>query len=359
MNADIRVYPDKEMKAVDMAVTLDALEVADGVIQGCEVTLSSGALNIANGRILIKGRLGVVTTGTIETPTLAASATCRLLAVCDLAIDTPFYIALFDADEYTAISERANSVTDFNGVNGVAFVELGTADIDAGTGTVTSWTPNSDASVRRAGEKMLNRTGGSYLAAGTNIDNLTKEHAGWWVYSRADVEGTFPMTDTYGTIGHIPGTSDNIATQIIRSNAQARTNSHVFMRFKVDGTWGGWQRYASAESTALTIDLVNTQYASFDGVAFKKSGFLWLRGGMRLTFALQPSVEVHVATISGWNAPYSIYLSVANPNYANEALWVSVSPVGQVYINNWSTREITLGSRFWFTTSIPASDGYE
>ena len=174
MNADIRVYPDKEMKAVDMAVTLDALEVADGVIQGCEVTLSSGALNIANGRILIKGRLGVVTTGTIETPTLAASATCRLLAVCDLAIDTPFYIALFDADEYTAISERANSVTDFNGVNGVAFVELGTADIDAGTGTVTSWTPNSDASVRRAGEKMLNRTGGSYLAAGTNIDNLTK-----------------------------------------------------------------------------------------------------------------------------------------------------------------------------------------
>ena len=42
--------------------------------------------------------------------------------------------------------------------------------------------------------------GGNYLPFGTDIDNLTKKHSGWWVYNRSDVSGTFPISDTYGRL---------------------------------------------------------------------------------------------------------------------------------------------------------------
>lgn len=363
MNADIRIYPDKEMKAVDMAVILDALEVADGVIQGCEVSLTSGALSISDGRILIKGRLGVVTAGTIEIPTLAASATCRLLAVCDLAIDSPFYISLFSAEEYAALVERANSVIDFNGTNGVAFVELGTAEVDASTGTVTSWSANAKASAKRAADSYFERMGGNHLPNGTNIDNLTKDHSGWWVYKRANVSGTFPISDTYGTIGHIQGTSNNFAMQFIRSNSQDAVNRVLYVRYKMGGTWSAWQRFVTLGTTQLTITRTSNSYVSATGLescyAYKKGGFLFFRGIIQLSTAIPAGRRAQIATIGGWTAPVSVFENIPCTTYRNEFLSVNISYDGKLTITNNTSSDLTNQGEYVFTIVSPCTDGTE
>jgi hypothetical protein len=143
MNAEIRVYPDKELKAIDMAEIVDSLQLADGIIQGCgvEITQNGTALHIDDGRILIHGRLGVVTAGNVELPALEATATCHLAAVCDLAVANPFYIALLSSADLDALEQKKSRVTYFNAGNGVDYVVLGTAVVNPTTHIVSDWTP--------------------------------------------------------------------------------------------------------------------------------------------------------------------------------------------------------------------------
>lgn len=147
MNADIRVYPDKEMKAIDMAEIVDSVQLSDGILQGCAVSISQNAVHIADGRILIRGRLGVVAAGNVETPTLEAAGTCYLTAVCDLALENPFYIALLTGADKDALEQKKSRVDDFNAGNGVDYVILGTVHIDPATGIVSNWTPQNASPV--------------------------------------------------------------------------------------------------------------------------------------------------------------------------------------------------------------------
>lgn len=362
MNADIRIYPDKELKAVDMAVILDALEVTDGVIQGCDVSLTSGILSIGDGRILIKGRLGVVSAGTIELPTLAASATCRLLAVCDLAIDQPFYISLFSADEYEALSERAATVTDFNGTNGVAFIELGTADVDPSTSTVTSWSANAKASAFRAMNPYFERMGGNYLPAGSNIDTLTKDFSGWWAYERANVSGTFIFNDTAGMICHIQGTSENAAMQILRSNTQGENNRTFFVRYKLNGVWGSWQHITSSTLTQMTINLTSNNYCTYNDVtsmhAYRKGGWLWLKGNLHVTYKVPRGTTAQIGTITGWIAPVSAFVNVPERS-GKSVLTITLSYDGKLSITNNSPDQDVSGSsgNYNFLIMAPSNDG--
>lgn len=147
MNADIRVYPDKEMKAIDMAEIVDSVQLANGIIQGCGVSIVQNALHIDDGRILINGRLGVVTAGNVELPELEATTTCYLTAVCDLAIQNPFYIALLTGADKSALDQKKSQITNFNAGNGVDYVILGTASVNPTTNVVSNWTPQNDRPV--------------------------------------------------------------------------------------------------------------------------------------------------------------------------------------------------------------------
>lgn len=149
VSADIRIYPNKEMFSVDMAEIMDAAILKSGIIQGCAITLTAGSLNIADGRIVIKGRLGVVTGGAIAVPTLDTTTTCTLVAVCDLSSATPFYLALLKPADYTTLQSSADTTGTFNVSNGIAYVELGTAVVDPATGNVTSWTANANATAMK------------------------------------------------------------------------------------------------------------------------------------------------------------------------------------------------------------------
>lgn len=95
---------------------------------------------------------------------------------------------------------------------------------------------------------VTNKLNGSYLPSGTNIDSLSQSQGGMWCYDRNNVTGTFPLSDTYGTIMFIPGTSTNYAVQIIRSNNSVRTSGSLYIRYRVSGTWGDWMVYSQDAS---------------------------------------------------------------------------------------------------------------
>lgn len=147
MNADIRVYPDKEMKAIDMAEIVGSVQLVNGIIQGCGVSIVQNALHISDGRILINGRLGVVTAGNVELPELEATTTCYLTAVCDLAIENPFYIALLTGADESALDQKKSQIPNFNAGNGVDYVILGTATVNPTTRAVSNWTPQNATAV--------------------------------------------------------------------------------------------------------------------------------------------------------------------------------------------------------------------
>lgn len=154
LNAEMKIYPGKEMLALDMAEVLETSVINSGIIQGCGITFSGGALTLAPGRILIRGRLGYFTGGQIPTTDISASGTYKLLAVCDLAAqeNSMFYIDFFSTatgGAYAALRNRIEQQNGhFNSIDGAAFVELGTATINAATGSVTAWT-SSNTGVKR------------------------------------------------------------------------------------------------------------------------------------------------------------------------------------------------------------------
>lgn len=150
VSAEIKVHPGKELLALDFAEIIDASLINSGIIQGCTITLESGVLKMESGRIMIKGRLGLITGGDIELPSISTEADCKLLAVCDLRADSPFYVRLVSNAEYETLSADAERYKDtFNVGNGVAFVELGTAHVNPATSAVTKWTPSANAGVKK------------------------------------------------------------------------------------------------------------------------------------------------------------------------------------------------------------------
>lgn len=139
--ADIRIYPGKELFASDMAEILRAALADSGRLQGCVISESDGVLSISSGRIAIAGRVGVVTGGTIATPTLSASANCTLVAICDLSRENDtIRIELLSPDDYATLQANATAAASFNDSGtGIQYVELGTAFVNATTGKVTSF----------------------------------------------------------------------------------------------------------------------------------------------------------------------------------------------------------------------------
>lgn len=200
VSAEIKVHPGKELLALDFAEIIDASLINSGIIQGCTITLESGVLKMESGRITIKGRLGLITGGDIELPSISTEADCKLLAVCDLRADTPFYIRLVSNAEYETLSADAERYKDtFNVGNGVAFVELGTAHVNPATSAVTKWTPKN-ASVKKdsvayaALEKSLSdNVANIYRNANDAHTLLTQKINAWATYlqKRTSSSGRF------------------------------------------------------------------------------------------------------------------------------------------------------------------------
>lgn len=134
---DIRIFENKEMKAVDMAELMDAAIFRTGVIQGCETKIENGLFTIEGGRIVVGGRLGVVTGGTVPNPTtLSKTEICYPIAVCDLAdANRPFYFMMATSSDLTSLGlDNENRNPNFNVQNGRDALFFGTVEVDPATG---------------------------------------------------------------------------------------------------------------------------------------------------------------------------------------------------------------------------------
>ena len=369
LTTDIRVFPQKEMFAIDMAEVLDAVVIYSCIIQGCGITFNpdAGTLTVDSGRILIRGRLCVITEGgDLAAPVVSGTSdvTCYLVAACNLSTVNPFSVEIITPATYEEYQQRkAASADTFNVQEGFDFILLGTVVVNPTSGKITTWTPRKDANAKTALEINANNSGGSYLPAGTNINNLTKIHSGCWVYARSEVSGTFPISDTYGTICHIQGTSDNVGMQIIRSNSQSATDRVIYVRYKIGGTWGAWQRYISTRLTQLNVVYVWNRYIIDTGLsqctAYKKGGTLFFRGKLSLNNEVPAGTSVQIGTITGWSSPVGIIQNVPSAEYGNEQAAFSVTYDGKIQMVNNTGRTLTVGNNYSFSLSAPCSDGSE
>lgn len=155
VSADLRIFPNKEMFSVDMAEVLDAAILKDGIIQGCSISITNGVLNITAGRIVISGRLGVITAGSIPIPTLSSQQTCSVVAVCDLRTSAnPFYVAIVDTDGLQTLNSAKSSGDGFNVEGTLDYVVLGTVVVNPVTGLVSGWNPSADAATAHKGKNV-------------------------------------------------------------------------------------------------------------------------------------------------------------------------------------------------------------
>lgn len=375
LTTELRIFPDKELFAVDMAEIVNTSVPLSGIIQGCAITLNdvTGTLSIETGRILINGRLGVITEGgTLAAPTVEGSTNvqCHVVAVCNLSSTlSPFTIEIVDQATYEEYQQRRDATRDvFNVQDGFSYHYLGSVMVNPASGKIVTWTPSVNANAKKKIDINFNNSGGTYLPAGTNIDTIGREYSGWWAYDRSNVSGTFPVADNYGTFGHIQGPADNIAMQFIRSNSQGNTDRILYVRYKMNGAWGnsGWQRMVSANPVTLTIRRVDNAYCTVSDIAplsaVKKSGFLWIRGELNLTNDVPNNgVNYRIATISGWNALNTITFTVTSI-YHKATITVTISSTGAISIANRSPQTQPGGSfngYYPFIVCVPCRDGQE
>ena len=375
LTTELRIFPDKELFAVDMAEIVNASVPLSGVIQGCNITLddSTGTLAIDTGRILINGRLGVISEGgTLVAPIVEGSSNvqCHVVAVCNLSSSvTPFTVEIVNQATYEEYQQRRESTRDvFNTQDGFSYHYLGSVMVNPTSGKIETWTPHVNADAKKRIDINFTNSGGTYLPAGTNIDAIGREYSGWWAYDRSNVSGTFPVADNYGTFGHIQGPSDGIAMQFIRSNSQNNNDRILYVRYKMNGAWGngGWQRMVSANPATLTISRVDNGYCTASDIAalsaVKKSGFLWIRGDLHITDDVPNNgVNYRIATIAGWNALNTVDFTVTNMSHKATIL-VVISSTGDISIANTSPQIQPGGSfigAYPFIISVPCRDGQE
>lgn len=149
---DIRIYPNKEMTSVDMAELMDTAIFNKGVIQGCESKIENGVFTITSGRIVVGGRLGVVTGGTVPNPTtLTKTEKCYPLAVCDLQSESnPFYFLMATSADLARLGlDTEDRNTTFNVDGSINALIFGICDVDPATGLASNYEQWGQAKARK------------------------------------------------------------------------------------------------------------------------------------------------------------------------------------------------------------------
>ena len=187
---DIRVFPNKEMTSVDFAEMMDTAIFNSGVIQGCETKVENGIFTITSGRIVVGGRLGVVTGGTVPNPTtLTKTEKCYPLAVCDLSNnDNPFYFIIATAADLARLGlDTEDENTTFNTENGIKALIFGICDVDPATGLIIQDT------YQKWGQATARKGWDWYSVLDkqiTDLESAVNNKLTWKSVQEADYQGT-------------------------------------------------------------------------------------------------------------------------------------------------------------------------
>lgn len=212
---DIRIFPNKELTSVDMAEVLDAAIMNTGVIQGCELTLVNGVFHINSGRLIVKGRLGVVSEGTIPNPTtLSQKETCWPLAVCDLSSDeNPFYFLLATGDDLDRLGlSTEDQDTTFNVQDGIAALTFGDCEVDPATGWASNFHPYGQATAKKGWDWYI-----SILNEIERVDQYYNDKLTWKI-----VKGEYTGTSKWVTVP--ASAKEIIVTVFIAYNASNKAS---------------------------------------------------------------------------------------------------------------------------------------
>jgi len=327
--------------------------------------VSANEIRILDGALSFQGCYGAVVNGTYDTLEIANGA--QGMQRRDLIVARYSKTGRIESMELAVIQGTPAESNPATPAHNSGFIADGDSPVDfplyrvnINGINITSVTRLVD--VMGSIEDVRNRLGGSYLPAGTNINNLTQEHSGWWAYARDDVSGTFPLSDTYGTIGHIQGTSNNNAMQILRSNNQGSASGAMYVRHKVGGTWGTWKRYVDATTTNLEISRIENSYVNATAATYlsasKKNGQLTFRCNLQLTSPMPTtSHEIGIARIAGWNAGNALLTIAPQAGSGAGTLLVNVTSQGTVIISNYSDKACSGWYRDVLT--MPCTDGTE
>ena len=152
MDGIAKIYPAKELKAVDMAELMKAALMFNGVLHGCQISISSNRLRMTPGRIAIFGRMAEFEAGAgesylyFEAPSVSARTKFIICAISDLNnTSNPFYISLLGPSAYNSLVAEVDGGPDdenYNITGGKRFVRLGEVYYDAG-GTPASLNVNA------------------------------------------------------------------------------------------------------------------------------------------------------------------------------------------------------------------------
>lgn len=274
MNASIKIYPDAEMLAADMAEVLRAALMDSYVIQGCELSVTGGTVAITSGRIVIKGRLAEVTGGNIEVPSVEGDDDGYICAVCNLSsTSSPFTLQVLPAADYNTIKRTEQNYVNptsgndtFNVSGGVAALLLGTVRIIAGVGATN---------LAIADEGKPNRNNKTYLEAARDL-------------LQADIDAK-QTSITYNR-----GLSDARATYLAKkswSNSKFKIYNVTIPHFVINA--GATVK----QSAPSTYGVVNTW-----GNGTIQSQFYDWYGGVKSAF---PTKHAYDYTPSGANPKYS------------------------------------------------------
>lgn len=157
VSAELRIFPNKEMFSVDMAEVLAAAILKDGIIQGCDIAIENGVLKFTkNGRMVINGRLGVITAGDVPVPsTITTQGTYSVVAVCDLrGVGPEFYISIATPTDIQNLNSAKSSGDGFNVEGTLDYIILGTVDINPATGLASNWLRSASTAVPHKGPNI-------------------------------------------------------------------------------------------------------------------------------------------------------------------------------------------------------------
>lgn len=206
-NGGMKIYPAKEMRAVDMAEALKALTLFEGVrrvestyvpvnggiIQGCQITAPQNTptqLRMTAGRILICGRLAEFTPDDnffyFTGPSVAETTTCTIVAVCDLSSPAnPFYISIVTGSGLASLDAAASRTTDelFNRNNGLRYLRLGTVKV-AANGVLSELSLNPNSSPVKSNKAYLDSVKNTLNSSINTNDGYAREWISYFKKSR-------------------------------------------------------------------------------------------------------------------------------------------------------------------------------
>lgn len=252
MNGLAKIYPAKEMLAVDMAELMKAALMFNGVLHGCRISIYNNRLRMTPGRIVIFGRLGAFEANTGESylyfdaPSVSGKTKFIICAISDLNdVSNPFYISLLGPSAYSSLVAEVNSGPDdenYNISGGKRYIRLGEVYYD-GSGVPSSL--NVTAKDYPSGQVRSNATVLQEQRASTNEKDAT--YMAWIRYlNKAKHHRSFFATKTVTLDGvNIPANTSGLFVYQKAYNADVlvMSDSGVIPSSTVPHTYF-WKRWA-------------------------------------------------------------------------------------------------------------------